>query len=172
MKKLVRLIILILLIIIGISVYLSFQENIKIPNSMVKGAVLTKFPIEKSYPGGKIKLYNPKTEFKNNRLVIKAQYINDALNDKVEGTMTFNTNIKYNFMEAKLYLDDFQLEKVTKDSKEVDMNKHPLIRLGLGFAFNQLEKDEILDLKTIEKFQTIKDIKIENNKIVIEKNKL
>ena len=172
MKKLFRFIILILVIVTGVVGYLAFQDNVKIPNSMVKGAVMTKFPIEKSYPGGKIKLYNPKTVFKNNKIVIEANYINEALNDKVEGKMTFDTDIKYDLMKGKLYLNEFQLEKVIKDSEEVDMSKHPLIRLGLGFAFNQLEKDPVLDLNNIEKFQTIKDIKIKNNKIVIEKAKL
>ena len=62
MKKLFRFIILILVIVTGVVGYLAFQDNVKIPNSMVKGAVMTKFPIEKSYPGGKIKLYNPKTK--------------------------------------------------------------------------------------------------------------
>ena len=56
MKKLFRFIILILVIVTGVVGYLAFQDNVKIPNSMVKGAVMTKFPIEKSYPGGKIKL--------------------------------------------------------------------------------------------------------------------
>ena len=83
MKKLFRFIILILVIVTGVVGYLAFQDNVKIPNSMVKGAVMTKFPIEKSYPGGKIKLYNPKTVFKNNKIVIEANYINEALNDKV-----------------------------------------------------------------------------------------
>ena len=41
---------------------------------MVNVAVKSKFPIEKSYPAGKIKLYNPKTKFENNKLIINAEY--------------------------------------------------------------------------------------------------
>ena len=51
----------------------------------------------------------------------------------------------------------------------IDINKKPIIRTALNFAFSQLEKEELLNLKNIEKFQTIKNIKIENNKIVVEK---
>ena len=81
--------------------------------------------------------------------------------------MTFETDIKYDLMDAKLYLDDFKLIKVTKEDKEIDMDKKPIIRTALNFAFSQLEKKELIDLKQIEKFQMIKDIKIENNKIVV-----
>ena len=56
-----------------------------------------------------------------------------------------------------------------EEGKDINIDKKPIIRTDLNFAFSQLEKDVLLDLKSIEKFQTIRDIKIENNKIVVEK---
>ena len=157
MKKIFNFVILgIIIAIIAISAYIFTQNKVGIPNSMIQTAVKARFPIEKSYPLGKIKLYNPKSYFENNKLVIEAEYMNDALNDRISGTMTFETDLRYEPMDSK-------------EGKDINIDKKPIIRTALNFAFSQLEKDVLLDLKSIEKFQTIRDIKIENNKIVVEK---
>ena len=170
MKKILNFVILgIIIAIIGIGAYIFTQNKVGIPNSMIQTAVKARFPIEKSYPLGKIKLYNPKSHFENDKLVIEAEYMNDALNDRISGTMTFETDLIYDPMNSKLYLNNFTLKKLTKEGKDIDINKKPIIRTALNFAFSQLEKEELLNLKNIEKFQTIKNIKIEKNKIVVEK---
>lgn len=170
MKKFFNFIILgIILVIIGIGAYIFTQNKVGIPNSMIQTAVKARFPIEKSYPLGKIKLFNPKSHFENDKLVIEAEYMNDALNDRISGTMTFETDLIYDPMNSKLYLNNFTLKKLTKEGKDINIDKKPIIRTALNFAFSQLEKEELLNLKNIEKFQTIKNIKIENNKIVVEK---
>lgn len=170
MKKILNFVILgIIIAIIGIGAYIFTQNKVGIPNSMIQTAVKARFPIEKSYPLGKIKLFNPKSHFENDKLVIEAEYMNDALNDRISGTMTFETDLIYDPMNSKLYLNNFTLKKLTKEGKDIDINKKPIIRTALNFAFSQLEKEELLNLKNIEKFQTIKNIKIENNKIVVEK---
>lgn len=170
MKKILNFVILgIIIAVIGIGAYVFTQNKVGIPNSMIQTAVKARFPIEKSYPLGKIKLFNPKSHFENDKLVIEAEYMNDALNDRINGTMTFETDLIYDPMNSKLYLNNFTLKKLTKEGKDIDINKKPIIRTALNFAFSQLEKEELLNLKNIEKFQTIKNIKIENNKIVVEK---
>lgn len=170
MKKILNFVILgIIIAVIAIGAYIFTQNKVGIPNSMIKTAVKARFPIEKSYPLGKIKLFNPKSHFENDKLVIEAEYMNDALNDRISGTMTFETDLIYDPMNSKLYLNNFTLKKLTKEGKDIDINKKPIIRTALNFAFSQLEKEELLNLKNIEKFQTIKNIKIENNKIVVEK---
>ena len=153
----------VIVLIAGLGYYIYTQNQLKIPDSMVKSAVASKFPIEKSYPLGKIKLFNPKVHFENDKLIIEAEYLNDALNDQISGTMTFATDIRYDPMKSNLYLEDFQIVKLTKENKEIDLDKKPIIRTGLNYAFSQLEKKEILNLSGVEKFQMIKDIKIENN---------
>lgn len=170
MKKILNFVILgIIIAVIGIGAYVFTQNKVGIPNSMIQTAVKARFPIEKSYPLGKIKLFNPKSHFENDKLVIEAEYMNDAFNDRISGTMTFETDLIYDPMNSKLYLNNFTLKKLTKEGKDIDINKKPIIRTALNFAFSQLEKEELLNLKNIEKFQTIKNIKIENNKIVVEK---
>lgn len=170
MKKILNFVILgIIIAIIAIGAYIFTQNKVGIPNSMIQTAVKARFPIEKSYPLGKIKLFNPKSHFENDKLVIEAEYMNDALNDRISGTMTFETDLIYDPMNSKLYLNNFTLKKLTKEGKDIDINKKPIIRTALNFAFSQLEKEELLNLKNIEKFQTIRNIKIENNKIVVEK---
>ena len=170
MKKILNFVILgIIIAVIAIGAYIFTQNKVGIPNSMIQTAVKARFPIEKSYPLGKIKLYNPKSHFENDKLIIEAEYMNDALNDRISGTMTFETDLRYDPMDSKLYLSDFTLKKLTKEGKNIDINKKPIIRTALNFAFSQLEKEELLNLKNIEKFQTIKNIKIEKNKIVVEK---
>ena len=170
MKKILNFVILgIIIAVIGIGAYVFTQNKVGIPNSMIQTAVKARFPIEKSYPLGKIKLFNPKSHFENDKLVIEAEYMNDALNDRISGTMTFETDLIYDPMNSKLYLNNFTLKKLTKEGKDIDINKKPIIRTALNVAFSQLEKEELLNLKNIEKFQTIKNIKIENNKIVVEK---
>ena len=170
MKKILNFVILgIIIAVIAVGAYIFTQNKVGIPNSMIQTAVKARFPIEKSYPLGKIKLFNPKSHFENDKLVIEAEYMNDALNDRISGTMTFETDLIYDPMNSKLYLNNFTLKKLTKEGKDIDINKKPIIRTALNFAFSQLEKEELLNLKNIEKFQTIKNIKIENNKIVVEK---
>ena len=170
MKKILNFVILGIIIgVIGIGAYVFTQNKVGIPNSMIQTAVKARFPIEKSYPLGKIKLYNPKSHFENDKLIIEAEYMNDALNDRISGTMTFETDLRYDPMDSKLYLSDFTLKKLTKEGKDINIDKKPIIRTALNFAFSQLEKEELLNLKNIEKFQTIKNIKIEKNKIVVEK---
>ena len=95
--------------------------------------------------------------------------MNVSLIDRISGTITFETNLRYDPMDSKLYLSDFTLKKLTKEGKDINIDKKPIIRTALNFAFSQLEKEELLNLKNIEKFQTIKNIKIEKNKIVVEK---
>ena len=170
MKKFFNFVILVIIIaVIAIGTYIFTQNKVGIPNSMIQTAVKARFPIEKSYPLGKIKLFNPKSHFENDKLVIESEYMNDALNDRISGTMTFETDLIYDPMNSKLYLNNFTLKKLTKEGKDINIDKKPIIRTALNFAFSQLEKEELLNLKNIEKFQTIRNIKIENNKIVVEK---
>ena len=159
--------IIILIIIAGYHIYT--QNQLKVPNSIVQNAITSKFPIEYSYPLGKIKLFNPKVYFENNKLVIETEYLNDALNEKISGTMIFTTDIRYDTTNSNLYLKNFQIEKLTKENKEINLDKNPLIRPVLDYIFAQFEKKEIANLSNIDKFKMIKYIKIENNKLNVVK---
>lgn len=167
MKLIKTLFILVILGAIGVIAYIKYNDSFDIPNTLVYQSVKMKFPIEKSYPLGKIKLFNPKVHFENNKLIIESEYINDALNDKIRGTMTFETSLRYDIISAKLYTDNLKIIKLTREEKEIDLSEKPIIRTALQLASSQFEKKEILDLKNFEKFHLIRDIKIENNKIKV-----
>ena len=162
--------IIILIIVAGYHIYT--RNQVKIPNSLVQNAITSKFPMEHSYPFGKIKLFNPKIYFENNKLVIETEYLNNVLNDEINGTMTFTTDIRYETENSNLYLKNFQIEKLTKENKEnkeINLDKNPLIRPVLDYIFTQFEKKEIANLSNIDKFKMVKDIKIENNKLTVVK---
>ena len=159
--------IIILIIVAGYHIYT--RNQVKIPNSLVQNAITSKFPMEHSYPFGKIKLFNPKIYFENNKLVIETEYLNNVLNDEINGTITFTTDIRYETENSNLYLKNFQIEKLTKENKEINLDKNPLIRPVLDYIFTQFEKKEIANLSNIDKFKMVKDIKIENNKLTVVK---
>lgn len=166
--KLIKLLILFLIVsVIGLIAYIKYNDSFDIPNTLVYQSVKMKFPVEKSYPFGKIKLFNPSSKFEDNKLIIETEYINDALNDKITGTMTFEASLRYDIMSAKLYIDNLNLIKLTREGREIDLSEKPIIRTALKLASSQFEKKEILDLKLIEKFHLIRDIKIENNRIKV-----
>ena len=83
--------------------------------------------------------------------------------------MIFTTDIRYDTTNSNLYLKNFQIEKLTKENKEINLDKNPLIRPVLDYIFAQFEKKEIANLSNIDKFKMIKDIKIENNKLTVVK---
>ena len=83
--------------------------------------------------------------------------------------MIFTTDIRYDTTNSNLYLKNFQIEKLTKENKEINLDKNPLIRPVLDYIFAQFEKKEIANLSNIDKFKMIKDIKIDNNKLTVVK---
>lgn len=166
MKKVLNFLFLALFFIFGYGLYLYMQPEVGIPNFLIQMSVNKKFPIEKSYAVGKLKLSHPKTTINGNMLIIEAKYKNQAVGDNISGTMTFQTHIKYDSFDSKLYLDKFELVNVTKDGKEIDMQKHPVIRTALKASFKRLEKEPILDL---DDFSFVEDIKISDGKFIVYK---
>ncbi len=166
MKKILNFLFLIFIFIFGYGLYLYLQPEVKIPEFLVQMSVNKKFPMEKNYVVGKIKLSNPKTSLIGDKLIIETNYSNVAVGDNIKGTMKFETNVKYDSMESRLYLDNFKLVNVTKDGKNIDMDKHPIIRTALDASLKTLEKDPILELKD---FSFVEDIKIDKGKFMVYK---
>lgn len=166
MKKILNFLFLSLIFIFGYGLYLYIQPEVGVPNFIIQMSVKKKFPIEKSYVVGKIKLSKPKTQLIGNKLVIEANYKNQAVGDDISGTMKFETRVKYDAIDSKLYLDNFELISITKDGQEVDMQKHPIIRTALNTSFKALEKEPILEL---DDFSFVEDIQIADGKFIIYK---
>lgn len=168
MKKFLKfLLIFTVLAIAGIGVYVYTQDKIIIPGTVFSSAINSKFPIAKSYPMGKIKLYNPKSRIENDKLLITFEYLNDALNSQISGTMTLEADLKYEAVDSKLYLDSLKLKSITKDGKDVNIDKHPIIWTALNYSLDQIRKKELMNLAKYERFKAIKDIRIENNKVAV-----
>ena len=70
------------------------------------------------------------------------------------------------YKRNRIYLDNFKLVNVTKDGKNIDMDKHPIIRTALDASLKTLEKDPILELKD---FSFVEDIKIDKGKFMVYK---
>ena len=166
MKKILNFLLLIFTFIFGYGLFLYLQPEIQVPKFLVQMSVKKKFPIEKNYVVGKIKLSNPKTSIIDDKLIIETNYSNEAVGDNIKGTMKFETSVKYDSIDSKLYLDDFKLIDVTKDGENIDLNKHPIIRTALNASFKKLEKDSILELKN---FSFVEDIKIDKGKFIVYK---
>ena len=166
MKRILNFLFLIFIFIFGYGLFLYLQPEIQVPKFLVQMSVKKKFPIEKNYVVGKIKLSNPKTSIIDDKLIIETNYSNEAVGDNIKGTMKFETSVKYDSIDSKLYLDDFKLIDVTKDGENIDLNKHPIIRTALNASFKKLEKDSILELKN---FSFVEDIKIDKGKFIVYK---
>ena len=70
MKKVLNFLFLALFCIFGYGLYLYIQPEVGVPNFLIQMSVNKKFPIEKSYAVGKIKLSHPKTSLIGDTLII------------------------------------------------------------------------------------------------------
>ena len=166
MKKVFSFLSLLFIIIFGYGLYIFVKPEVNVPNFLIQRSVNKKFPMEKGYVVGKLKLTNPKVSLSGDKLIIKVHYANDAVGDTIKGTMKFETKVRYDYDNSELYLDSFKLMEVTNDGNDVNMQKHPIIRTALNSAFKTLEKDPVLDLK---KYSFVEDIQIIDGKFILYK---
>ena len=171
MKKSVNFIILgAILSIIAISTYIFTQNQIEIPKEMIISAVKSHFPIEKSmYTLGDMKLSNPTVYFENDKLIIDADYEfkDRATSELTTGKANFESELEYK--NSNLYLWNFNLKKlITKDGKDTKPDKYALTLIG-SISYELQYKKPLLYLGNNKKFNSIKSVKIKNNKVLGEK---
>ena len=171
MKKSVNFIILgAILSIIAISTYIFTQNQIEIPKEMIISAVKSHFPIKKSmYTLGDMKLSNPTVYFENDKLIIDADYEfkDRATSELTTGKAKFENDLEYK--NSKLYLWNFNLKKlITKDGKDIKPDKYALTLIST-ISYELQYKKPLLYLGNNKKFNSIKSIKIKNNKVLVEK---
>ena len=171
MKKSVNFIILgAILSIIAISTYIFTQNQIEIPKEMIISAVKSHFPIKKSmYTLGDIKLSNPTVYFENDKLIIDADYEfkDRATSELTTGKANFESELEYK--NSNLYLWNFNLKKlITKDGKDTKPDKYALTLIST-ISYELQYKKPLLYLGSNKKFNSIKSVKIKNNKILGEK---
>ena len=171
MKKSINFIILgAILSIIAISTYIFTQNQIEIPKEMIISAVKSHFPIKKSmYTLGDMKLSNPTVYFENDKLIIDADYEfkDRATSELTTGKANFESELEYK--NSNLYLWNFNLKKlITKDGKDTKPDKYALTLIG-SISYELQYKKPLLYLGNNKKFNSIKSVKIKNNKILGEK---
>ena len=171
MKKSVNFIILgAILSIIAISTYIFTQNQIEIPKEMIISAVKSHFPIKKSmYTLGDMKLSNPTVYFENDKLIIDADYEfkDRATSELTTGKAKFESELEYK--NSNLYLWNFNLKKlITKDGKDTKPDKYALTLIST-ISYELQYKKPLLYLGNNKKFNSIKSIKIKNNKVLGEK---
>ena len=171
MKKSVNFIILrAILSIIAISTYIFTQNQIEIPKEMIISAVKSHFPIKKSmYTLGDMKLSNPTVYFENDKLIIDADYEfkDRATSELTTGKANFESELEYK--NSNLYLWNFNLKKlITKDGKDTKLDKYALTLIST-ISYELQYKKPLLYLGSNKKFNSIKSVKIKNNKVLGEK---
>ena len=171
MKKSVNFIILgAILSIIAISTYIFTQNQIEIPKEMIISAVKSHFPIKKSmYTLGDMKLSNPTVYFENDKLIIDADYEfkDRATSELTTGKANFESELEYK--NSKLYLWNFNLKKlITKDGKDTKPDKYALTLIS-NISYELQYKKPLFYLGSNKKFNSIKSVKIKNNKVLGEK---
>ena len=171
MKKSINFIILgAILSIIAISTYIFTQNQIEIPKEMIISAVKSHFPIKKSmYTLGDMKLSNPTVYFENDKLIINADYEfkDRATSELTTGKANFESELEYK--NSNLYLWNFNLKKlITKDGKDTKPDKYALTLIST-ISYELQYKKPLLYLGNNKKFNSIKSVKIKNNKVLGEK---
>jgi len=171
MKKSINFIILgVILFVIIIIAYIFTQNKTEIPKETIISAVKSQFPIEKSmYTLGDMKLSNPTVYFENDKLIIDTDYeFKDRVTSEViSGKAKFENDLEYK--NSKLYLWNFNLKKlITKDVKDTKPDKYALTLIST-ISYELQYKKPLLYLGNNKKFNSIKSIKIKNNKVLGEK---
>ena len=171
MKKSINFIILgAILSIIAISTYIFTQNQIEIPKEMIISAVKSHFPIKKSmYTLGDMKLSNPTVYFENDKLIIDVNYEfkDRATSELTTGKANFESELEYK--NSNLYLWNFNLKKlITKDGKDTKPDKYALTLIST-ISYELQYKKPLLYLGNNKKFNSIKSVKIKNNKVLGEK---
>ena len=171
MKKSINFIILgVILFVIIIIAYIFTQNKAEIPKETIISAVKSQFPIEKSmYTLGAMKLSNPTVYFENDKLIIDTDYeFKDRVTSEViSGKAKFENDLEYK--NSKLYLWNFNLKKlITKDRKDTKPDKYALTLIST-ISYELQYKKPLLYLGNNKKFNSIKSVKIKNNKVLGEK---
>lgn len=171
MKKSINFIILgVILFVIIIIAYIFTQNKTEIPKETIISAVKSQFPIEKSmYTLGDMKLSNPTVYFENDKLIIDIDYeFKDRVTSEViSGKAKFENDLEYK--NSKLYLWNFNLKKlITKDVKDTKPDKYALTLIST-ISYELQYKKPLLYLGSNKKFNSIKSVKIKNNKVLGEK---
>ena len=123
MKKSIKYILLFTVMIFGLlSCDFLANKTIHVPKSIIQEKTDKKFPITKNFLVASVTLKNPKVDFKNEKLLIEADYNINLLDENSKGKMYLSSGIRYDEAKEELYLVDLSVDKIINDKGEETAN--------------------------------------------------
>lgn len=123
MKKSIKYILLFVVMIFGLlSCDFLANKTIHVPKSIIQEKTDKKFPITKNFLVASVTLKNPKVDFKDEKLLIEADYSINLLDENSKGKMYLSSGIRYDEAKEELYLVDLSVDKIINDKGEETTN--------------------------------------------------
>ena len=123
MKKSIKYILLFTVMIFGLlSCDFLANKTIHVPKSIIQEKTDKKFPITKNFLVASVTLKNPKVDFKDEKLLIEADYSINLLDENSKGKMYLSSGIRYDEAKEELYLVDLSVDKIINDKGEETAN--------------------------------------------------
>ncbi len=123
MKKSIKYILLFVVMIFGLlSCDFLANKTIHVPKSIIQEKTDKKFPITKNFLVASVTLKNPKVDFKDEKLLIEADYSINLLDENSKGKMYLSSGIRYDEAKEELYLVDLSVDKIINDKGEETAN--------------------------------------------------
>ena len=145
------------------------NKTIRVPKSLIESKAREKFPITKNFLLGKVTAKNPKISFKNNRIYVEMDYDASLLANRSEGTISLNSEIKFDTKTNQLYLVDMQVDKIL-DKNGKDMISTPAAKSLKTLISNYLETNPVYkyDQEGKKKKVKVKNMFIKNGKLFVQ----
>ena len=145
------------------------NKTIRVPKSVIESKAKEKFPITKNFLVGKITVKNPKISFKDNRIYIETDYDASLLENRSEGVIGLNSEIKFDQKTSQLYLVDLQVDKIL-DKNGKDMISTPAAKSLKALVSNYLETNPVYkyDQEGKKKKVKVKNMFIKNGKLFVQ----
>ena len=119
MKKSIKYILLFVVMIFGLlSCDFLANKTIHVPKSIIQEKTDKKFPITKNFLVASVTLKNPKVDFKDEKLLIEADYNINLLDENSKGKMYLSSGIRYDEAKEELYLVDLSVDRIINDKGE------------------------------------------------------
>ena len=117
MKKSIKYILLFVVMIFGLlSCDFLANKTIHVPKSIIQEKTDKKFPITKNFLVASVTLKNPKVDFKDEKLLIEADYNINLLDENSKGKMYLSSGIRYDD------LVDLSVDRIINDKGEETAN--------------------------------------------------
>jgi hypothetical protein len=98
------------------------NKTIHVPKAIIQEKTDKKFPITKNFLVASVTLKNPKVDFKDEKLLIEADYNINLLDENSKGKMYLSSGIRYDEAKEELYLVDLSVDKIINDKGEETAN--------------------------------------------------